>query len=69
MVNRQTGIRNDSPERADANLFVIWDNNPGIRFVTPKNHVASGLTAKNEAYTFKSRTNLSAGKICRERWH
>src|SRR5437870_6564234 len=68
-VYAQTGIRNDAPERSLPNLFVIRYDDASIGSGATQHHVTPSLTPKDKSCAFQGGTNLTAGKIGRQRRH
>jgi hypothetical protein len=48
---------------------VVWNYGPRIRLTPTQDHVADGLSAENEAGTFQSGADITAGEIGGELGH
>jgi hypothetical protein len=45
LFNGQTGVCDDTPERAGSDVFVVRNDGPGVRLTAAQDHVASALAA------------------------
>ncbi|HEY7242386.1 MAG TPA: hypothetical protein VH678_00705 [Xanthobacteraceae bacterium] len=61
LFNRESGIRNDTTQRAGSELLVVRNNDPGVRLVASKHHMAAGLAAEDEPGALQGGADLTAG--------
>jgi hypothetical protein len=61
LIDGETGVGDDAPERALADLFVVGDDNTAIRNLAAEDHVAAGLPTKHEAGALQSPSDFATG--------
>jgi len=60
LFDGEAGIGNDSPERAQSDLLVVGNDDPGVRLVAAEDHVAAGLAAEDESRPFQRGADFNA---------
>jgi hypothetical protein len=69
LLDREAGVRDDATESAGSNLLVVGNNGSRVRLMAAKHHVASGLSAKNEAGALQGGANFTTREIGWELGH
>jgi hypothetical protein len=60
LIDGQSSIGDDAPQRASSNLLVVRDDDPSVRLDTTKDHMAAGLSPKYEASALQCGTNSAS---------
>jgi hypothetical protein len=60
LFNAESGIGDDAAERAGSELPVVGNNDPCVRSVAPKHHVAACLAAEDEPGALQGGADLAA---------
>jgi len=63
LIDRESGVSNDPAEDARSKLFVIGNDDPGVRSVAPENHMAARLSPKDKAGALQGRAYFPAGQV------
>jgi len=61
LLDGESGVGDDATGRAGSKLLVVGNNDPCVRLVAAKHHVAAGLTAEDETGAPQGSANFTAG--------
>ena len=62
LIDGEVGVRDDTPERALADLFMVRHDNAGMRSIAAEDHVAAGLPTKHETGALQSPPDFATGQ-------